>query len=237
MNSPFKPIQQALQQELALDVYLRALLEEIPDTPLDETVSVGITPEAATAPEPVGSLALLSLSSEFQKAPLESDVLGIKLAEAGVVRPLALMPDWSRAEFQALFFKVDHLIMATPLITLSRTLKFNRKPTKIPAQPSWFLGLLDDHGKKISVLDSGQLIFGKAKGSLRDLNERPFAYLLISADEKWGLACDDILSVGKLSPEKIRWRTLRTLRPWLIGTVINELAAVIDINQLVPGRK
>ena len=35
-------------------------------------------------------------------------------------------------------------ILATPLVELSRTIKNDRKPGKIPGQPSWFMGLLDE---------------------------------------------------------------------------------------------
>jgi purine-binding chemotaxis protein CheW len=136
-----------------------------------------------------------------------------------------------------LFFKVDQLILATPLIELCRTIKLERKPSKIPGQPSWFLGLLDEHDCRIGVLDTGQLVFGKTRGSQRDLEENPFKRVLITQDKKWGLACDEIISIGNLKPEKVRWRTIRQKKPWLIGTVIEELTAIIDVKQLVPHRK
>ena len=147
------------------------------------------------------------------------------------------MPEWSQNEFQALFFKVDQLILAAPLTELLRTIKINRQPSKIPGQPSWFMGLLDQHDSRIGVLDTGQLVFGKSRGSQRDLEQNPFKSILISQDGRWGLACDEILSISKLQPEKVRWRTMREKRPWLIGTVIEELTAVIDVQQLVPHRK
>ena len=89
----------------------------------------------------------------------------------------------------------------------------------------------------IGVLDTGQLIFGKNRGSQRDLEARPFKSILITRDKRWRLACDEILSIGRLKPEKVRWRTCRQKRPWLIGTVIEELTAIIDLQALVPHRK
>ena len=153
------------------------------------------------------------------------------------LHPLSVMPDWAQHEFQALFFKVEHLILATPLTQLSRTIKIDRKPGKIPGQPSWFMGLLDEHDSRIGVLDTGQLIFGKSRGSERDLETNPFKSILITHDKRWGLACDEILSIGRLKPEKVRWRTSRLKRPWLIGTVIEELTAIVDLQELVPHRK
>jgi purine-binding chemotaxis protein CheW len=235
MKSLLRPTQ-LLQQELALNVYLSALLEEIPDAVLDD-VEPAVALEQDLKQPPIDThvaiepTALMPLPRVPTLAP-EHPV--VQATEVQPIRFLSRMPDWSRTEFQALFFKVDQLIVATPLIALSRTVKFNRRPTRIPDQPSWFLGLLEDQHKKVGLLDSGQLLFGKLKGAQRDLQEQPFSNLLISADGNWGFACDDILSIGTLSPEKIRWRTLRKNRPWLIGTAIDELTAVIDINQLIP---
>ncbi|MDO8843548.1 chemotaxis protein CheW [Methylicorpusculum sp.] len=160
----------------------------------------------------------------------------VKLPESKVVRPLAVMPDWTRYEFQALFFKVDQLVLATPLTELSRTLKFDGETRSVPGQPSWFMGLLQEHEKNVGVLDTGQLIFGKVIGQQRNLLEQPFKSLLITKDGNWALACDELLNIGKLLPEQVRWRTYRKKRPWLIGTVIDGLAAVVDVNLLTPRR-
>ncbi|MBS3954917.1 MAG: chemotaxis protein CheW [Methylomicrobium sp.] len=146
------------------------------------------------------------------------------------------MPDWTRYEFQALFFKVDQLVLATPLTELSRTLKFDGETRSVPGQPSWFIGLLQEHEKNVGVLDTGQLIFGKVIGQQRNLLEQPFKSLLITQDGNWALACDELLNIGKLLPEQVRWRTYRKQRPWLIGTVIDGLAAVVDVNLLTSRR-
>lgn len=255
---------QVLQQGLALDLYLKTLLADVPeaDPPLLDPVAIAAEPllkiqevelTADQTSVPVTVAATLSLPAKLPDLPLSKvvetasssaiavkpaqDPVPLQIPKARLIKPLSVMPEWSRSEFQALFFKVDHLILATPLTELSRTLIFNRKPTKIPMQPAWFLGLLEEQGKKVGILDTGQLIFGKLRGSQRDLIARPFKSLLISGDGNWGLACDEILSVNKIIPDKVRWRTFRKKRPWLIGTVIEELTAVIDITQLLPGKK
>lgn len=254
-----------VQQELALDSYLQTLLAEIPTDlpdempvvvapvvtkPAPKTVPVVVklepVPPKPVPTEPVRQLPAAPLQVEQVKplmvipppSPVATEqVTAVSAPETKKLHALSLMPDWSRGEFQALFFRIEHLILAVPLTELSRTLLFTRKPTKIPNQPTWFLGLLQDQDKKIGILDTGQLIFGKLRGSQRDLTAQPFSCLLVSGDGNWGLACDEILSVGKLSPDKVRWRTYRQKRPWLIGTVTEELTAVIDIVQLLPRRK
>ena len=232
--------QKVVHQEIALDRYLSTLLDEISDEILVEQVEEKKA-EAVVKAEQHFVKASPQLKTAVKKKTENSNVQQVKVnnKELAVksVNPLSIMPDWSQHEFQALFFKVGKLILAAPLTDLLRTIKIDRLPTPIPGQPSWFIGLLDTHDQRIGVLDTGQLIFGKSKGRKRDLEIQPFESILITHDGKWGLACDEILSIGKLEPEKVRWRTLRKKRPWLVGTVIEELTAVIDVNQLVPHRK
>ena len=211
-----------VQQEIALDSYLSLLLDEIPsDNPTDSAEKESIvTKTPDTKKQIVEDLVMPATKAE-------------KLQDQQVL-PLSIMPAWTQNEFQALFFKLDNLILATPLTELLKTIKIGTKLTSIPGQPSWFMGLLDTNKQTIGVLDTGQLIFGKTIGQQRDQEKQPFQSILITYDGKWGLVCDEILSIGKLQPEKVRWRTSRKKRPWLVGTVIEELTAVIDINQLVP---
>lgn len=222
---------QIVRQQLALDSYLSTLLESVPEA--DELV------EEAPALAPLPAKIILEPVREIA-LPVQQEIPQPQLVEAenqAKLHALSVMPEWSQHEFQALFFKVEHMILATPLTELSRTIKIDRRIGQIPGQPSWFIGLLDDQDSRIGVLDTGQLIFGKLRGGQRDLVNNPFQRILITEDKRWGLACDEILSIGKLKPEKVRWRTSRQKRPWLIGTVIEELTAIVDIQALVPRRR
>lgn len=224
---------QVVRQELALDTYLKTLLEELPDP--EDTGTSERQPPQTPVPlrETVAEVTVSSLAKPEKKASYEPSS---QEAAAATMR-LAVMPEWAQSEFQAIYFNVGRLKLATPLIGLSRTSKFDRVVTKIPGQPSWFLGLLEDQGKKIGLLDTGQLMLGKVQGLNRDLNVQPFKSMLVTQDGNWALACDDLLTIGRLTPEQVRWRTNRRRKPWLIGTIIEELVAVVDVNQLLPRRK
>lgn len=241
-----RPNQQVVHQELALDVYLSTLLEEIP---LEDSEFDAITAEESEPPretdaklveEPVAPViepqVIASVSTE-PAVKKDRQLQTVETPDRSRHQALTVMPEWAQQEFQALFFRVDHLILAAPLTDLLRTINIERKPTKIPGQPSWFMGLLDDHQNRIGVLDTGQMVLGKQRGRQRDPEENPFKSILITRDGRWGLACDEVLSISRLTPEKVRWRSGRQKRPWLIGTVIEELIAVIDIHELVPHRK
>ena len=221
-------IQPLVQQEIALDTYLSKLLEDIPaDGVLDQLEEKKSQQVIKKQIEKIKSKPAVNTNRQLNSVerPLEK-----------TVNPLAVMPEWAQHEFQALFFRVDQLILATPLVELLKTIKIDKQPTKISGQPSWFMGLLDVQELRVGILDMGQLVFGKTKGKQRDLKEKPFERILITLDGKWGLACDEVLSIGKVEPQKVRWRSMRKKRPWLIGTMIDELTTVIDVKQLVPYR-
>ena len=232
--------QKVVHQEMALDVYLSRLLDEIPNNISIEQAEQNEAETITKDDQPVvkeSSQRTTTVDSKEDNPFTQQSRVKSKELSINIENPISIMPEWSQYEFQALFFKVDKLILATPLTDLLRTIKIDKPPTPIPEQPSWFMGLLDTQDQRIGVLDTGQLILGRSKGQQRDLEIQPFVSILITHDGKWGLACDEILSIGKLEPEKVRWRTMRKKRPWLIGTVIEELTAVIDVNQLVPHRK
>ena len=224
--------QQVIHQELALDSYLKTLLEEMPTEEAEVTMP---SAPKAKAPEPTAHVES-KIKKKSETIAKTSALVELQLVPKPTM-PLAVMPSWAQYEFQALFFRIGQLILATPLVELSRAIKFDKTITKIPGQPSWFIGLLEDQERKIGILDSGQLILVKGYANKRNLIEQPFKSMLITQDGNWGLACDELLSIGKVRPEQVRWRTHRKQRPWLIGTVIEELTAVIDVEQLTPRRK
>lgn len=216
-----------VQQEIALDSYLKLLLDDIPDD---------ISTDSVEQEQILSEVPIKKNQVTEEVTKLDAELYKSKQQPEKALNPLSTMPEWSQHEFQALFFKLDNLILATPLTELLRTIKIEKKLTSIPGQPSWFMGLLDTNERSVGILDTGQLIFGKTIGQQRDREKQPFESILISNDGKWGLVCDEILSIGKVEPEKVRWRTSRSKRPWLIGTAIEELTAIVDINQLLPSK-
>jgi purine-binding chemotaxis protein CheW len=53
-------------------------------------------------------------------------------------------------------------------------------------------------------------------------------HIVLIDDYKWGLACDEINEVITLQPEDVRWRTSKTSRDWLAGTVIEHMCALMN---------
>jgi len=223
-----KPVKQIVRQELALDSYLATLLSEIPATKIIEKqeqlsaeVSVKVKSQIDTA----------------RKITAEPDIVVNETPIVSALQSLAVMPYYAQEEFSALFFKVGHLILAVPLTDLSRTIKFDGNLTKIPQQPIWFMGLKEDQGVKLGILNMTYLVQGKTRAGARNYKEQALKNIILTENGQWGFACDEVLSIAKISPDKVRWRTNRDKKPWLVGTIIDELVVIVDLNQLIPSRK
>ena len=45
---------------------------------------------------------------------------------------------------------------------------------------------------------------------------------------EWGLACHELLKSVTLEPDDVKWRSKRGKRPWLAGTVVDQMCALVD---------
>jgi purine-binding chemotaxis protein CheW len=57
-------------------------------------------------------------------------------------------------------------------------------------------------------------------------------HIVMIGEGEWALTCEDVSSIITIDPNKVRWRTSRTKRPWLAGTVIEHLCALLDVEEL-----
>ena len=205
MNDERDP-QTLVDQKQALDVYLRALLQE-PEVPLQEEAPAAAPTETETREE----------------APVEAPA---PEAEAGAAD---VIPEWGRERFQAMLFKVAGLTLAVPLAELSGVQEWDPEAvTPMPGHAEWYLGLIDYRGHSVPVVDTCHLVLPEdRRGKVAGPAERVQRVVFIG-DGRWGLACDEVNDVITLAPDQVRWRTSRTRRRWLAGTVIDHMCALLD---------
>lgn len=138
-------------------------------------------------------------------------------------------PEWASQRFQCLIFRLAGLPLAVPLVKLNGILKMPAQLTPMPGHSPLFLGLLHHQGRQVKVVDLARL----ALPPDRVPTHRPPPEHLILIDEgRWGLACDRVEETLTLSPDDVRWRTPQGRRPWLAGTVIRQLCAILDVDYL-----
>ena len=57
-------------------------------------------------------------------------------------------------------------------------------------------------------------------------------HIVLIGDGRWALICDNVSTVITIDPAKVRWRRSRTKRPWLAGTAVEHLCALLDAERL-----
>lgn len=205
---------QLLAQELALKVYIDALLDEVA--------------EVAAAPIP----ALQVVDS--QAVPLASTDIATELRpETKAAEPTH--PAWSEGQFDCVLFKVaGALTLAVPLIELSGIVKWNNQVTSLPGGQDWFLGLLPTRGRQVKVIDVARFVIPEHHRAREALAQsRVFSHVILVGNGEWGLACEGMGQVLKLTRDKIRWRGNRRQRPWLAGMLTDPMCALLDVERFV----
>jgi len=144
-----------------------------------------------------------------------------------------LVPDWAENDCEALIFKVGgFLTLATPLVELSTILTWREDAlTPMPGRSEWFLGLLKVRNRQVKVIDIAKFVIPKNHKARAGLEKTSrFKHIIIVGDGEFGLACDELGEVIKVLTDGVRWRTDRSSRPWLAGTVVEQMCALLDMD-------
>lgn len=135
-------------------------------------------------------------------------------------------PPWAQERFECLIFNVSGLKLAVPLITLGAIHRIDRKFNALPHQHDWFIGILQTPAAgNIKVLDTALCVMPERHDPAA---RETLAYVITIHGYRWGLACHEVEKSITLEPHQVKWRTQRGKRPWLAGTVIDHMCALID---------
>lgn len=192
-----------VDEKEALDLYLEALLRETMTEPQPETeVTSGIEIEEGQAPVAVTEPA----------APVDG------------------RPSWGQGTFQALLFKVAGLTLAVPLVELNGVQELAAGDiTPMPGHVEWYLGLTEYRDSNVPVIDTAQLVLPEDRlADLQLSSEERVRHVVFIDDGRWGLGCDEVDEVVTLQVDQVSWRSSRTSRHWLAGTVLEQMCALID---------
>lgn len=246
-----------LEQQRAVWDYLDALLSEIPgddptpvmpETSADVASSRPVTvterqPEVPETPE----VRTVEPSSEPEEAGMETEAPAegcdervealaatateMPAADAVEAEPEAsgesAVPAWATPDFQALLFEVGALRLAVPLVKLHSVVNLSGEDiTPMPNQPDWYLGLMRYRDRNVRVVDTAAMVLPANRRD--EAAEAEPRHVLVVGDGAWGLACHNIGEVLKLGEEDVKWRTTKGRRPWLAGTVLGHLCALVD---------
>jgi purine-binding chemotaxis protein CheW len=242
MNTPKSETRVLLaEQTEALTLYLDALFA---DKPMSMPVPVN-APPLPVATARVIDLPSTRVAAVVVKAPVAEVVAPPVIVPASPVTAIETSPqttvatqlpeprpDWANEPFPCLLLKVQGLLLALPLVKLNRILPWEQ-PTLIPGYAPWMLGALQQPGqaRNLKVVDTAALVMPERAGQAAS-SVPGYQHIVMVGDGEWGLTCEDVSSIINIDPAKVRWRTNRTKRPWLAGTVIEHLCALLDAERL-----
>jgi purine-binding chemotaxis protein CheW len=195
-------------------------------------------PPEVVKPEPTPVIEKAPTAPLVSARVVQSKAQEVRQAEASVAttpEPSAAStepptrPDWSQGPFECLIFTVAGLQLAVPLVLLGAIHRIEEEIRPIPGSPRWYMGIRPDRDHNLRVVDTAEWIMaGRVPAGARD----NYRFVIRLDDSDWGLACDDVAQSFTLKPDEVRWRTARSKRPWLAGTVIDHMCALIDVRTM-----
>lgn len=185
-----------------------------------------VLPVAVPMPEPVEVIAELPTPVE----PLVE--VHLPPAPNAPVPPVTVdgRPAWAAEPFECLLFDVAGLTLAVPLVCLGSIYSLaGHELTPLFGQPDWFLGILPSQSGNLKVLDTARWVM---PDRYRDDFRQGLQYVISVQGYEWGMAVHQVSRSLRLDPNEIKWRSQRGQRPWLAGTVIEHMCALLDVAEL-----
>ncbi|WP_339485828.1 CheW domain-containing protein [Pseudomonas sp. EL_65y_Pfl2_R95] len=208
----------APQPLLTLEPLAQAVVEVATVQP-SEPVALLELPEALAPEQPV---AVVEPIAELYR-PSSSAPFAPMLAEDG-------RPQWAQEPFECLLFDVAGLTLAVPLVCLGSIYPLEGHDlTPLFGQPDWFLGILPCQAGNLKVLDTARWVM---PDRYREDFRQGLQFVISVQGYEWGLAVHQVSRSIRLDPNEIKWRSQRSQRPWLAGTVIEHMCALLDVSAL-----
>jgi purine-binding chemotaxis protein CheW len=224
----------------AIASYLDELLHTATDTSLREEIrapepvpDMNPEPEPAPVQKPVSRLRPAAPGVEAPPQPVRAPEAVAAVASTPDPEPApetsVARPEWSERPFECLIFTVAGLQLAVPLVLLGAIHRIEEDIRPIPGSPRWYMGIRPGSNQNLRVVDTAEWIMaGRVPANARD----NYRFVIRLDNSEWGLACDDVAQSFTLSPDDVRWRTARSKRPWLAGTVIEQMCALVDVRTM-----
>ncbi len=224
MPEPILILDEVIEPEpAALDEFQLAVLEEQARDALVVPVAVP-APVAVPVPVPVAPVVIAPVVVE--------PVVEVHLPPSITPPPVQGdgRPAWAAEPFECLLFDVAGLTLAVPLVCLGSIYSLEgQELTPLFGQPEWFLGILPSQQGNLKVLDTARWVM---PDRYRDDFRQGLQYVISVQGYEWGLAVHQVSRSLRLDPNEIKWRSHRGQRPWLAGTVIEHMCALLDVAEL-----
>ena len=225
MNKPQLPVQQYVPEQ-TIQHYLDALLQDAADELARVDAVVPAAPPVVEEPPREAVIHRLERSVEVVPEPeREPEVDPAPSAPP----PAPATAAWREEPFEALLFDVGGLKLAVPLVLLGTIYPLEGEITPLFGQPDWFLGILATPAGNLKVLDTARWVMPERYSP--DLKDS-LSFVISVEGFDWGMAVHGVQQSIRLSPDQVKWRSQQGKRPWLAGTVIEHMCALLDVSAL-----
>ncbi len=201
----------------AVDVATKEVLKQA-----EVPVTIPTPTPPVPAEEPVVLEPDLAALGKLKEAARAKSIITTEWLENG-------RPSWAQQQFECLLFSVGGLTLAVPLVELGTIYPVNDELTPIFGQADWFMGLLSVKDSNIRTVNTAKVVMPERYS---DTMKEQIRYVISINGVDWGLAVDSVSTAITLEPEAVRWRSARSKRPWLAGTVVEHMCALLDVSQL-----
>ncbi|WP_323114208.1 CheW domain-containing protein [Pseudomonas guariconensis] len=246
LDAPRAPVEEAIvdefaaavREEQARDAERQATAAPVAARPFAEPSVVAVLPTVLkpveVVPEPVAVVVEPETPmAEAQAIEPVAPLVDVYLPAANPPVPPATVdgrPAWAAEPFECLLFDVAGLTLAVPLVCLGSIYSLaGQELTPLFGQPDWFLGILTCQAGNLKVLDTARWVM---PDRYRDDFRQGLQYVISVQGYEWGLAVHQVSRSLRLDPAEIKWRSQRGQRPWLAGTVIEHMCALLDVAEL-----
>ncbi|AZL73121.1 CheW domain-containing protein [Pseudomonas oryziphila] len=231
-QAPSDEFEAAVREEQAADARRQAEPAPAAPRPFAEP-QVKVLPTVLPPAQPVVSVVEQEVPAEVQAAEPVAPLVEVHLpAPAAPVPPATVdgRPAWAAEPFECLLFDVAGLTLAVPLVCLGSIYSLaGQELTPLFGQPDWFLGILSCQAGNLKVLDTARWVM---PDRYREDFRQGLQYVISVQGYEWGLAVHQVSRSLRLDPNEIKWRSQRGQRPWLAGTVIEHMCALLDVAEL-----
>ncbi|MCU7939692.1 MAG: chemotaxis protein CheW [gamma proteobacterium symbiont of Bathyaustriella thionipta] len=198
-------------------------IKTLTDTEIAQQIEA-LTQAAMSQAQLKSDVAQAAQTQQMSKTQADSD--------NGLIRNIENAPPWAVPDFQVLLFTVAGLKMAVPLNELNGIVEWGDEYiTELPGHKSWYLGIIQNQGKNVPVIDTLQQVVPQNRWPAEYLTKKDFKHIILIDNSRLGLACETVLEVVTLKTDSVKWRSSRTKRRWLLGTVIDHMCALLDSSE------
>lgn len=214
--------------------YLDALLQDASsELLLAEQEPAAPAPVATDVPEAAATMAQTVVPEPFVECRRRPEVKPrVESAPTLINTPVPhTQAQAARREqpFEALLFDVAGLTLAVPLVSLGTIHALDAEITPLFGQPDWFLGILPTVSGNLKILDTARWVMPER---YTDALQEGLRFVISVEGYDWGLAVHGVSRSIKLTPDQVKWRSQQGKRPWLAGTVIDQMCALLDVSAL-----